>query len=284
MFLLLGAAADPLLLAVQDLLSAAGRTAETVGNPFADPRRTSWRLDQVGGRTWRAVGIPIEGVLARDVAVADPEGWRSEDLAYNRAETQAAVLGWLWGLGCPVIDRLPPWAWHRGRPAVHAWAAELARCGLPPLDRAVTDDPAAIEAALQETGGAVLEPLLGGTPHLAPLTALDGLLRLARHAPLHLVAPHGGAWRACVVEGHVVWDDAADPGSRALDQQLAAFARAVDLACVELVVAPTAQGPRTIGVEPRVRFALFGPAARAEIAQRVAGALLARAVPLEVAP
>ncbi len=53
----------------------------------------------------------------------------NEDV-YVYAEKEAALLGWVWGLSCPVINRYPPELWFepieslefwRGRVSVSDW-------------------------------------------------------------------------------------------------------------------------------------------------------------------
>jgi hypothetical protein len=292
-FLLLGDPTDPCLTATRGVLVARGRACAIVGNPFAHPSRTIWRFGTHYSDSRFMSGRPLfddddeeslEGVLVRWLApsASPTEEWRAEDLAYNHSETQAAVLGWLWGLGCPVIDRPPAWLWYHAKPPISVWGHLLRDCGLPPLDAILTDDTAQIEALLRSHGGVAYSPLTGGgVRHLAGPAEAEQLARLVQLTPLHLTPPHLGAWRACLIGGRVVWDDGTPAEAQAHDGRLQSFASAAGISFVELIIAPlgsTGQnGPRTVDVQPLVRFTLFGTKAQSAIAVALADALLAAA-------
>jgi hypothetical protein len=276
MFLLLGRADDACLLAVEAAMRERGRAAAIIGSPFARPASATWSFPtlptchivlRAGTRP-----IAVEGVLSRGMgpsAAPSPNapGWSREDLAYASAEADAALLGWLSGVSCRVVDRLPAWLWYNTRPAVLGWAMTLAKCGLPPLDAVTTTNPAAITAWLEGPGAAWMPFTGAGGRYTAGAASLPGLICTAKLTPLHLSTLHDGAWRACVLgTRNVIWDDATPLAARMLDPLLHEFAAEVELDAVELVI--TAEPPgraRTVEVAARPRFEVFGTAARAAI-------------------
>ena len=53
----------------------------------------------------------------------------NEDV-YVYAEKEAALLGWVWGLSCPVINRYPPELWFERIESLEFWRGRLERFGL----------------------------------------------------------------------------------------------------------------------------------------------------------
>lgn len=280
MFMLIGQPDDACLRAVEAVLRERGHTAAIISSPFARPARSTWSIpaSPAFNTTLRAgAPVEIEGVLCRGIGEAaapapDAPGWTADDLAYMRAEADAALLGWLTGLPCRVVDRVPAWLWYNTRPALHGWSGTLAAAGLAPLDAVTTADPAAITALLEGPGTAWM-PLTGfGARYPVGPVALPELIETARLTPVHLSTAHHGAWRACVLGAqHIVWDDATPAPAQALDPLLRRFAASAGLDAVELVVTAAPPGEaRTIDLAARPRFDIFGPAAQASIADRLA--------------
>ena len=127
MFLLVGRPDDACLLAVEEIMRERGRPAAIIGSPFARPARATWSFPTLS--TCHIVlragtrPIAVEGVLCRGMGPSaapppDAPGWSTQDLAYASAEADAALLGWLSGVACRVVDRLPAWLWYNTRPAV----------------------------------------------------------------------------------------------------------------------------------------------------------------------
>src|SRR5262249_4407579 len=140
MFLLLGRTNDACLLAVQDALRRIGKEAEIASSPFKRPGRAAWSFPSpCDPRIWLGFDTnptAVEAVFCRENSTAaaplpDIADWSAEDLTYARAEADAALLGWLSGVQCRVVDRLPAWLWYNTRPAVLSWAGTLAENGLP---------------------------------------------------------------------------------------------------------------------------------------------------------
>ena len=141
MYLLLGSQHDPCCAQVYAALQSRGYRARIVENLLAQPTRLSWRLDsdQSASALCCDDGEPllddeINGVLVRDVGWVHPQGWQSNDLAYVQAEVQAALLGWLWSLRCPVVNRYQAFLWYRPQMSLLSWRRLLWRSQLQTLD------------------------------------------------------------------------------------------------------------------------------------------------------
>ena len=109
------------------------------------PARLSWWLDTDRSESVFVSngGPPISddqlaGVFMLDSGRVDAAGWDSADLGYVQAETHAALLGWLWSLPCPVVNRYPPAIWLRPQAPLLSWHGALHRSGLPTLETMVT--------------------------------------------------------------------------------------------------------------------------------------------------
>ena len=279
MFILLGASDDPCLAAVSRALAGRSHETRTISDPFMDPACTAWRFDSNRSDTALTIGgetVAIDGVLAaRRIArpVRPSEEWSQEDLFYNQAEAEAALLGWLWGLPCPVVDRPPAWSWYGMRRPILVWGALLRRHGLPPLDSVITGDAGEISRFLARQGGAAIEHVTGhGARQLVPETDAAKVAEHAPLAPVRLTELHHGAWRACVAGPHLVWDDGTPDTAKDVSARLCAFAAAAGLGFAEFIVTSDKR-PRVLDIEHRPRFELFGPVAREAIAEGVADAL-----------
>lgn len=263
---------------MRDRLEARGYSTRITANPLVHPSRFSWWLDteQSGSSLAWDEQTPVReddiaGVLVLSAGWIDPSGWRPADLTYVQAETQAALLAWLWSLACPVVNRYLPAVWYRPQAPLLSWHRLLQRCGLPILETLVTN----VEHEAREFGqrlaadgldGAVYAPFTSEARYL--VTSEEdwrGLVALQRVTPVCLSAPHGEAQTVCVVGDHVVWDGEPSPESVRLEPGLRSFARAAGLAFVDLTLAPTSKGVCVVAVDTHPRLELFGDAARTEI-------------------
>ncbi len=274
MHLLLGDPRDLCCVAVREALVERGHETQLSRNPLAQPSRLSlWLDDDRPGSelAWDAQPPLRDGdlaaVLVLGPATVDPAGWKPEDFAYVQAETQAALLAWLWSLECPVVNRYPAAVWYRPRPPLLAWHGLLRRSGLPTLDTVVTNVEAEARAFGKRIGGAVYGPLTSDTRYLVTSeNDWRGLATLLRVTPACLSPPHGEARPVCVVGEQVIWDG---PSVAELEPALRRFAAALGLDCVQLALAPTAAGPAVVAVETRPYLEQFGDAARAAIVDAV---------------
>lgn len=278
MYLLLGDSDDLCCRSVREALSERGDATHVVANPLSEPSRFSWWLDSDQSASFLAWNgqtavrdDQITGVLVLDPGCIDPDGWHPDDLSYVQAETHAALLGWLWSLPCPVVNRYPPAVWYRPQAPLLSWHGLLQRSGLPTLETLVTsveDEARAFGERLTAdgAGGAVYGPLTSGVRYLVASEAdWSGLATLQRVTPVSLSAPHGETRQVCVVGDRIVWNGPPSQEESGLEPALCAFAQAAGLAFVEVGLAPTRTGLCVVTVETRPRLERFVDAARAEI-------------------
>jgi len=276
--LLLGHPYDPWCLSVLDLLEARNYPARIITSPLAHPWRFVWRLNNAESPSQLAcdeeqpiAGDHIAGVLVRSTGWIDPAGWDPVDLAYMQAETQAALLAWLWSLACPVVNRYPSALWYRPRAPLLFWQRLLRRCGLPTSEVLVTNVGREARAfgrrlAREGVAGAVYGPLTSDARYLVSGDKdWRGLATLQESAPICLTYPHGAAQLVCIVGDEVVWEGEPSSEMAVLEPALQRFAAAVGLSFVELALAPTRQGICVVEVEPHPRFENFGENAREHI-------------------
>jgi hypothetical protein len=287
--LLLGDPHDPCCLSVRTMLEARNYATRMIANPLMHPSRFAWWLDNersasqlVWGAEPPVLDDQISGVLVRSTGWIDPTGWQPDDLTYMQAETQAALLAWLWSLACPVVNRYPAAIWYRPQVPLLSWQRLLRRCGLPTLETLVTNVEQEARAfgrrlALEGVAGAVYGPL---TSHVRYLVTGDedwsGLAAMQRCAPVCLAYPHGAAQFVCVVGEQVVWEGEPSPETALFEPALRRFAAAAGLAFIELAFAPTTQGICVIAVEPHPHFEHFGDATRQQIVEGIVQLLTAK--------
>jgi hypothetical protein len=262
---------------VNDALSERGYSTQVVANPLVEPFRFSWWLASERSESvlcWDGEQVSndqIAGVLVLDPGWIDPAGWHPRDVSYMQAETHAALLGWLWSLPCPVVNRYVPPVWYRPQAPLLSWHRLLQRSGLRPLETLVTNvghEARAYGARLARAGagGAVYGPLTSPVRYLVSSEEdWAGLSALQRVTPVSLAAPHGQPRPVCVVGERVVWNDGPSEEERRLERPLRAFARAAGLAFLELHLAPTSDGICVVAVETRPRVENFGEATREDI-------------------
>ncbi len=288
--LLLGYPGDPCCLGVRAALEARDHPARIVANPLAHPSRFVWRLDNersasrlLWGEEPPVLDEHITGVLVRSTGWIDPTGWRPDDLAYVQAETQAALLGWLWSLACPVINRYPPAMWYRVTAPLLSWQPLLRRCGLPTVETLITnaeEEARAFGQRLAREGvpGTVYGPLTSEARYLVSGDEeWSGLAAMQGFAPVCLTPPHGETRSVCVVGERVIWEGEPSSEVAMLEPALRRFARTAGLDFVELALAPTSNGVCTVAVEPYPRFERFGETARQQIVEGIVWLLTAEA-------
>lgn len=244
------------------------------------PSRFAWRLDNEQSTSqlvWDdeppVLDAQIAGVLVRSIGWIEPTGWQPADLAYMQAETQAALLAWLWSLPCPVVNRYPAAIWYRPKVSLLCWQYLLQRCGLPTLETLVTNveqEARAFGRRLAQRGvqGAVYGPLTSNIRYLVTDEKdWSGLAAIQRCAPVCLTYPHGAAQFVCVAGEQVVWEGEPSAEAPQLEPALRRFATATGLAFVEFAFAPTVQGICVIAVETHPHFEHFGDTARQQIVE-----------------
>jgi hypothetical protein len=264
--LILGDPDDPCCAGVFGRLRERGLPARLLGDPLAPPARFAWNLDDEGLESSLSFDdqspAKISSVLVRDTGWLDPAGWDPTDYAYVQAEMRAALLAWLAGLPCPVINRPSAAFWYRPRMSMLAWQPLLRRAGLPTPETLLTNDPAKArdfgrQLEADGAGGAVCTPLTGDAAWLITGSDWSGLATLQELAPVCLTEPHGQARCACVVGDRIIWDETPLPDLAALAPSLLRLAEAAELDVIEVAVASVRRGPAVVLVEPLVRLDHF---------------------------
>jgi hypothetical protein len=113
MYLFLGEADDGLCVNVRQALEERGAQVRVVPDPFSESIRFAWRVNSASTSSALVFADgtclcdrDISGVfLRRRKALITSTS--SDDYCYIQAEIEAASLGWIWTLQCPVINRLP---------------------------------------------------------------------------------------------------------------------------------------------------------------------------------
>lgn len=274
MHLVLGEPHDPLSAGVRDALVARHCPVRLMPSPIFGPLRFAWRLDASSSRSTLTfddgLELPAEdiaGVFVGSVTGPDPAGWETPDLLYMYSEAHAAVLAWLWGLDCPVVNRADARTWYQPNPPLLSWRRRLLDAGLPTMDALLTNVPEeartfARRGATSGIDAVVFGPLTNQTGYIvAKDEEWDGITSLQRRMPVTLTHPHGAAYFACVVGDDVVWDPSAPPETRAFEPGLRAFAAGLGLTMLEVDFAPVAGGLAVINVDPRPQLHHFGDGA-----------------------
>jgi hypothetical protein len=286
-FLLLGSPGDTCCGLVRDGLETRGFAARLLANPLGEPARLSWWLDTANSRSSlvfdECISVRPEelaGVLVLGPALVDPAGWQPTDFVYAQAETQAALLAWLWSLECPVVNRYPPHIWYRPRAPLVAWRRLLDSCGLsmPPTLITNVEDEARGFGREHATGGleaVAYGPLTSDVRYL--VTSADdweGLAALQQLTPVCLSVPHGEPQHLCVVGGTVIWDGTPSSAMACLEPRLSNFSAAVGLEFLELSLAPVAGEVCVIAVETHPLLHAFTPEAQDRIVEQLVETLL----------
>jgi hypothetical protein len=144
----------------------------------------------------------ISGVFLRQRNAAGNNDIDSVDHGYIQAEIQAAFLGWLWSLRCPVINRFPPWLWYNSNPPLQFWNRLLGMNGLRRVD-------------------------YYGKRSESRTTSQD---------------PPIVCCRACVVDRTVVWNSARPEKGTRYETALVGIARCAGLSFLEMVIVETSDG------------------------------------------
>jgi hypothetical protein len=281
--LLLSDPEDSCCLLVRQALESRQCEVRVLPNPLAHPAQFEWRLDNQKSMTRLVLGDgrelserDIESVLVRRTGWINSAGWDPADLAYMQAEMQAALIGWLWSLPCPVINRYPAEIWYRPHPPLLTWQPLLRSCGLSVTETLLTnaeEETRVFRQRLRRRGitGAVYGPLTSDARYLvATDSEWNGLDGLQRIAPISLATPHEAAQSICVIGERVVWAGEPRPEMIQLEPRLRRFAQTAGLALVEFALAASCGEICVIAIEPQPVLGHFSNAAQHEIAEALA--------------
>jgi hypothetical protein len=288
-YLLLGHPDDAWCRRVRGVLEARGNQTHMIANPFVHPARFSWRLTSAESISELADddgfsirGDQIAGVFVLNAGWVEPAGWELADLAYMQAESQAALLAWLWSLSCPMVNRYPSALWYRSQAPLLAWQPLLRRCGVPVLETLITN----VEAEARdfdgrrtgaESKGIVYAPLTSDARYLVSSEQeWRGLSSMQSCAPTCLTYPHGSASIACVVGRRVIWEGEPASGATLVEPALHRFMAKTGLSLAEFAFASTDAGLSAVAVETRPNLGHFHDATQQVILEGIVDLLTLR--------
>jgi hypothetical protein len=135
--LLINCAGDPLCVDLLKGLTERGHSVRAVEDPYRNPAKISWRFDTDGSSTSCRLEnagadsqVEISAVFVRKRPFVQGEGWTLDEATYVHAEKEAALLGWIWGLPCPVINRYTPELWFGPVESLEFWRGRIERFDL----------------------------------------------------------------------------------------------------------------------------------------------------------
>jgi hypothetical protein len=197
------------------------------------------------------------------LAVAPYNGDNSEvkEKEYFRAEKRAALLGWLWSLRCPVVNRIPPMFWISPHVPLALWRPALRRCGLPVVDSILSNLPSELEKFGSEfSGGCDYVPLsIKEFYRAATLADFEGLTKLAQFCLIHLAQYRPRIYSACVVNRKVFWNQSVSPTLTSLQDRLIQLGVVTGLPFLEIGVLVIDGTPWVRSISPFPKLDLFRP-------------------------
>jgi hypothetical protein len=288
MHLVLGHPDDPCCTALLEKLEVAGCEARLIAAPLEAPARHNLRIDSNGTSSTALIlgerpAERIESVFVRSSGAVDKAGWEPADHTYMQAEVHAAMLGWLFALDCPVVNRVNAELWYRARLPLLHWLGRLRACGLLIPDVIITNDEADVDrfrrdAERCEVRGAVFLSLAQLNSWLVGRDEWNGVMALSAHGPVCLAEPHGPVRLLCIVGQDIIWDREPASDEAALSARLLRFAHLAGLEFVEIGLARVHAGIAVVHVELLPRLERFPQDAQSRILDGLMDLLLGTAV------
>jgi hypothetical protein len=249
MFLLIGQINDALAADVRRALEEREVEVCAISDLFVETTNFSWCLTSTQTSSTLTLadetclsGDDISGVFFRRSIDWKLRGVSSGDENYIQAEMQAAVLGWIWSLRCPVINRPPAWLWYCPKPPLQSWERLLRENGfklpdLSGLDRGMGSGKGTIDQLSGDTSGSAV------------------------------------CNRGCVIGQVVVWNHLATENLVRFENALIKFAHDSGLCFVEIEVESGNDGVTVREIDAFPDLSSFCPANRATIAEHLARSL-----------
>jgi hypothetical protein len=135
--LLINATGDPLCVDLLVGLTERGHPVRAIQELYRNPAKISWWLDTGRSSTSCSLetagansDVEISAVFVRKGPFVQKEGWAIDEATYVHAEKEAALLGWILGLPCPVINRYPPELWFGPVESLEFWRGRIERFDL----------------------------------------------------------------------------------------------------------------------------------------------------------
>jgi hypothetical protein len=184
---------------ISQTLRSRGLGARIVPDFLGESASTTWRIESERSSTRLVLEDgtvlsekEISAVFVQRPRFAVKEGWKVDDAVYIHAEKEAALLGWIWSLPCPVINRYPAELWFEPTPSPLYWSRQLEMCGLNGAD---------VEAPRQDQS--------------SQSNDIDWSTR---------------CYSAAIIGSQVVWDE--NVALSDLDARLVQFAKLIGLTCI----------------------------------------------------
>ena len=220
-------------------------------------------------------GAHIESVFFAHCRGFDVADWNEQDLPYAYAEAQAALLGWLWSLRCPVINRLPARLWYGNPMPLAAWQPLLRQAGFTAGPMTISNVAPALRRFADPGSGAVYTPLASSQCYLVAsdsecyLVASDsewqGIEKLTTLVPVCLSKPHPQPVHVCAVGSRSFWNTVPPADAGALERSVARLRNLLKLDWLSVALARFDDSWHVAGVEVLPQLCAFDATMRAEI-------------------
>jgi hypothetical protein len=240
-----------------EILSITDLTSEIEMMWRLDAALSSFELHLPDGRT--ILQEQLLGVIALAPSVGDIKSIKEKE--YLRAEKRAALLAWIFGLKCPVVNRFRPMFWISPRIPLPLWHRSLTKCGLPVIDEVLSNVPAELKAFAGKFRGDLNYSPLSSEQCYRVATADDfeGLSKLTQFCLINLRHHSPLVYAACIVDRNVFWNQSVPAVLINLQDRLVQFAVTAGLAILEVALLLIGDTPKVCSIEPFPKLERFGP-------------------------
>jgi hypothetical protein len=239
-----------------------------------------WRLDSASAKfelhleKGRTLGEDqLLGVIALEPSIEDNTEIKEKE--YFRAEKRAALLAWLSGLKCPVVNRISPMFAISSHIPLALWRPALTRCGLSAIDAISSNLQSELKRFVSELSDECdYVPLSADLCYrVATADDLEGLARLTQFCPIHLTQRGLLTYAACVIDRNVFWNQPAPATLIQMQDRLIQLAAVAKLSMLEIGVLIVGETPRVCSIDPFPKLDRFRPETCDAIAKALLSAL-----------